>query len=232
MASMVAWGKLLMKTRFRDRTDAGQQLAQQLNVYANRADALVLALPRGGVPVGYEIARTLNLPLDICLVRKLGEPGNQEHAMGAIATDGTRVVNHDVLHWLNVTQQTLEEVTTRERQELQRRQRLYRGDLPKLNVNDRIVILVDDGVATGATMRAAIVWLRSQRPRQIVVAVPIASPQAYQQLKPKVDRLVCLYIPNCLYAIGLWYENFEQVTDNQVCTLLGRLGSGAEIKYP
>ncbi|MBT9316317.1 phosphoribosyltransferase [Leptothoe spongobia] len=211
-----------MKTRFCDRTEAGQQLARQLRIYANRADSLVLALPRGGVPVAYEIARALNLPLDICLVRKLGDPNNQECAIGAIAENGTRVLNQGVLGWLGITKQVLDEITDQERQELQRRAQVYRGNLPKLTLYDRIVILVDDGLATGATMRAAVMWVQSQQPRQLIVAVPIASQGAYQQLKVQVDRLVCLHIPHRLYAIGLWYDNFAQVTDDQVRTLLSR----------
>ncbi|ESA34193.1 phosphoribosyltransferase [Leptolyngbya sp. Heron Island J] len=209
-----------MTTRFCDRTDAGQQLAQQLNVYANRADVLVLALPRGGVPVAYEIACALNLALDICLVRKLGEPGNRESAVGAIAANGVRVLNHYALRYSGITQQELQKITEGERQELKRRQQVYRGNRPPVNVYDRIVILVDDGLATGATMRAAVMWVRSQQPRQLIIAVPIAAMGAYKQLKTQVDRIVCLSIPRNMYAIGLWYENFNQVTDEQVCTLL------------
>ena len=212
-----------MNTRFRDRTEAGQKLALQLQAYANRADVLVLALPRGGVPVAYEIARTLNLTLDLCLVRKLGDPDNKEHAIGAIAAGDARVINYDVVRWLGITKQQLEEITAQEQQELQRREQVYRGNLPKVNVYDRIVVLVDDGLATGATMRAAVTGVRAQYPRQLIVAVPIASQNAYQQLKNQVDRLVCLCIPSRLFAIGLWYDNFEQVTDEQVCTLLDRL---------
>ncbi len=218
----MAMGKS-MNTRFRDRTEAGQKLALQLQAYANRADVLVLALPRGGVPVAYEIARTLNLTLDLCLVRKLGDPDNKEHAIGAIAANGARVINYDVVRWLGITKQQLEEITAQEQQELQRREQVYRGNRPKVNVYDRIVVLVDDGLATGATMRAAVMGVRSQYPRQLIIAVPIASQNAYQQLKKQVDRLVCLCIPNRLFAIGLWYDNFEQVTDEQVCTLLDRL---------
>ena len=209
-----------MTARFRDRTDAGQQLAQQLKVYANRADGLVLALPRGGVPVAYEIACALNLPLDLCLVRKLGEPGNRESAIGAIAANGVRVLNHYALRYSRITQQELERITERELQELKRRQHVYRGNRPPVEVYDRIVILVDDGLATGATMRAAVMWVRSQQPRQLIIAVPIAAMGAYKQLKTQVDRIVCLSIPHNMYAIGLWYDNFNQTTDEQVCQLL------------
>ncbi|MEM9265118.1 MAG: phosphoribosyltransferase [Cyanobacteria bacterium P01_F01_bin.13] len=211
-----------MATRFCDRTEAGQQLALRLKAYANRADVLILALPRGGVPVAYEISHALNLPLDICLVRKLGEPGHKETAIGAIAADGVRVLNQPAIKWLGITKQQIEEITTQELQELQRREHAYRGNRPPLNLYDRIVILVDDGLATGATMRAAVMWLNSQQPRQLIVAVPIASIQAYRELKPKVDRLVCLSVPHNLYAIGIWYDRFAQVTDDQVCDLLNR----------
>ncbi|MBE9069161.1 phosphoribosyltransferase [Leptolyngbya cf. ectocarpi LEGE 11479] len=208
-----------MTTRFRDRTEAGQQLAQQLKTYANRP-AVVLALPRGGVPIAYEIAQELNLPLDLCLVRKLGEPGHRENAIGAIAADGIRVLNYRVIRGLGISQQTLQTITAQEQQELERRDRAYRSHCPRVAVHDRTVILVDDGLATGATMRAAVMWVRSQQPNLLIIAVPIASKVAYQQLKAQVDRLVCLYIPNQLYAIGRWYDNFTQVTDRQVCTLL------------
>ncbi len=209
-----------MTTRFCDRTDAGQQLAQQLKVYANRADVSVLALPRGGVPVAYEISQSLNLPLDICLVRKLGQPGHEETAIGAIAADGVRVLNHLAIQSLRITPQQIERITDRELQELQRRERAYRGNRSPILLYDRIVILVDDGLATGATMRAAVTWLKAQQPRQLIVAVPIASIQAYRELKPNVDRLVCLSVPHNLYAIGLWYDRFDQVTDGQVRELL------------
>ncbi len=211
-----------MTSRFRDRTDAGQQLAQQLKAYANRADVLVLALPRGGVPVAYEIARALNLTLDICLVRKLGEPGNKESAIGAISADGVRVINNQAIRYLGITKQELDAITNDELQELRRREQVYRGDRSVVTVYDRIVILVDDGLATGATMRAAVMWVRSQQPRQLIVTAPIAAMEAYKQIKPQVDRLICLSVPSHLYAIGLWYNNFEQVTDKQVCTLLNR----------
>lgn len=207
-----------MTTRFRDRTDAGQQLAQLLAVYANRADGLVLALPRGGVLVGYEIAQALNLSLDICLVRKLGEPNNKESAIGAIAADGVSVLNSEAVRYLGT--QKLRAITAKERHELQRRDQIYRGNHAPVTVYNQIVILVDDGLATGATMQAAVVWVRSQQPKQLIVAVPIASMEAYQRLKTQVDRLVCLFIPSRLYAIGLWYDNFTQITDEQVCQLL------------
>lgn len=211
-----------MAARFRDRTEAGQQLAQSLKAYANRANGLVLALPRGGVPVAYEIARELNLPLDLCLVRKLGEPGQGENAIGAIAADGIRVLNTWMISWLGISQQTLQAITAREQQELERRDRVYRDHCPRSSIHGRTVILVDDGLATGATMRAAVMWVRSQQPSLLAIAVPVASKSAYRQLKVQADRLVCLYIPSQLYAVGYWYDNFTQVTDKQVCRLLAK----------
>lgn len=209
-----------METRFRDRTAAGRQLTQQLTSYANRANCIILALPRGGVPIAYEIAQRLNLPLDLCLVRKLGEPGHEENAIGAIALDGICVLNHVAIRWLGLSEQTVADVTAQELQELQRRDRVYRGDRPRVNICEQTVILVDDGLATGATMQAAVRWVRSQNPQQLIVAVPIASNAAYKELKPQVDRLICLYIPNRLYAIGQWYDDFSQIKDEQVCSLL------------
>ena len=211
-----------MQTRFRDRTEAGRLLATRLKVYADRADALVLGLPRGGVPVAYEVAQALNLPLDICLVRKLGVPGHKELAMGAIASGGVRVLNYDVLSWLGISDKTLELVAARELRELQRRERAYRGDRPQPEIRDRTVILVDDGLATGATIRAAITVLRSQQPKEIVVAAPVAPVSLYQALEAEVDQVVCLATPEPFYAIGLWYENFAQTTDNQVRDLLAK----------
>lgn len=218
-----------MKTRFHDRTEAGRQLASQLKAYANRTDVLVLGLPRGGVPVAYEVARALHVPLDICLVRKLGVPGHKELAMGAIASGGVRVLNYDVLSWLNIGDKTIEHVAAHELRELQRRDRAYRGDRPQPQIRDRTVILIDDGLATGATMRAAIAVLRSQQPKAIVVAVPVAPVETCKALKAEVDQLVCLATPEPFYAIALWYENFAQTRDDQVRDLLApRLGVSSE----
>ncbi|MEO1403510.1 MAG: phosphoribosyltransferase [Cyanobacteria bacterium J06635_1] len=211
-----------MKTRFRDRTQAGRQLATQLQAYANRSGVIVLGLPRGGVPVAYEVAQTLNLPLDICLVRKLGVPGHRELAMGAIASGGVRILNYDVLSWVSISDRMLEHVAARELRELQRRDRVYRGDRPQPKIRDRTVILVDDGLATGATVRAAIAVLQKQQPKAIIVAVPVAPASEYQALKTEVDKVVCLATPEPFYAIGLWYENFAQTTDDQVRDLLSR----------
>jgi putative phosphoribosyl transferase len=209
-----------MKTRFRNRTEAGRQLAQVLKAYANRADVIVLGLPRGGVPVAYEVAKALNAPLDICIVRKLGVPGHKELAMGAIASGGVRVLNYDVLGWLEISGKTIDEVAERELRELQRRDRIYRGDRPQPKVKDRTIILVDDGLATGSTMRAAIAVLKAQQPKEIIIAVPVAPADVCQELNTEVDSVICLNTPEPFYAIGLWYENFAQTTDEEVCSLL------------
>lgn len=212
--------KATQNTRFKDRTEAGQQLAARLQPYAHRPDVLVLGLPRGGVPVAYEVARALRVPWDICLVRKLGVPGHQELAMGAIAPNGVRVLNDEILDWRNIAAPTVEAVAARELIELQRRDRLYRGDRPQPEAGDRTVILVDDGIATGLTMQAVIAVIKPQHPAQLIVAVPVAPPQTCATLQAQVDQVVCLLTPNELSSVGLWYDNFAQVTDDQVCTLL------------
>jgi putative phosphoribosyl transferase len=209
-----------MTTRFRNRIEAGQLLASQLKNYGNRSDVLVLGLPRGGVPVAYEVAKALNAPLDICLVRKLGVPGHKELAMGAIGSDGVRVLNYDVVSWLGISGKTIDEVAARELRELQRRDRAYRGDRPLPTVKNSTVILVDDGLATGATMRAAIAVLKQEQPQSIIVAVPVAPRAACDALKTEVDKVVCLATPEPFYAIGLWYEDFSQTTDEEVRHLL------------
>jgi putative phosphoribosyl transferase len=206
--------------RFQNRTEAGQQLATRLKAYANRPEVLVLGLPRGGVPVAYEVARALNAPLDICLVRKLGVPGHKELAMGAIASGGVRVLNYDVVSWLGISGKTIDEVAARELKELQRRDRAYRGDRPQPDIRNRIVILVDDGIATGSTIRAAISVLESQNPAYVIVAVPVAPPETCEALKSEVDEVVCLMTPETFYAIGVWYEDFSQTTDEEVRALL------------
>ncbi len=211
-----------MKARFCDRTHAGKELAARLKAYANRSDVLVLGLPRGGVPVAYEVANALNLPLDICLVRKLGVPAHKELAMGAIASGGVRVLNYDVISWLAISDQALEHVAARELRELQRRDRVYRGDRPQPDIRDHIILLIDDGLATGATMQAAVEVLKQQQPKEIVVAVPVAPLSRCQALEADVDRVVCLATPEPFYAIGLWYENFAQTTDEQVRSLLAK----------
>ncbi|MDJ0732707.1 MAG: phosphoribosyltransferase [Nostocaceae cyanobacterium] len=209
-----------MTIRFRNRTEAGKLLEKKLTAYANHKDGMVVALPRGGVPVAFEVAKALNLPLDICIVRKLGVPGHKELAMGAIASGGVRVLNYDVVSWLNISSQTIDEVAAKELRELERRDRVYRGNRPLLNVRDRTVILIDDGIATASTIKAAITILKEQEPKSIVVAVPVAPPPVCKDLAEIVDQVVCLSMPEAFYAIGLWYDNFAQTTDNEVRQLL------------
>jgi len=215
-----------MKMQFRDRTEAGQLLAKKLTAYAYRSDVVVLALPRGGVPVAFEVAKALNVPLDICLVRKLGVPGQKELAMGAIARDDVMVIDHDVVEWLGIKRAVIDRVVAMEQQELQRRDRAYRGSRPIPNVRQRTVILVDDGIATGSTIRAAIATLHQQQPEQIVVAVPVAANATCQELKTEVDQVVCLITPEPLQSISLWYENFSQTTDAEVRNLLAQVTEG------
>jgi len=205
---------------FKDRTAAGQVLAGKLAAYANRADVLVLALPRGGVPVAFEIAKALKVPLDVFLVRKLGVPGQSELAMGAIASGGVRVLNHEIVQGLGLSDATIDTVTAKEQQELERRDSLYRGNRPFPVVRDRIAILVDDGIATGASMRAAAKALRQQQPAQIVVAVPIAAPESCRELAAEVDEIISVETPQPFYSVGSWYEDFPQTTDEEVRDLM------------
>jgi putative phosphoribosyl transferase len=209
-----------MKPRFHDRTEAGQLLATQLTEYANQDNVWVLGLPRGGIPIAYEIAQALNLPLDICLVRKLGVPDQPELAMGAIAPGEVMILNHDIIKALGVSKQALEQVIAAETQELERRAHAYRGDRPEPDVTGKTVILVDDGIATSSTLRAAIATLRQQHPQAIVVAVPVAAMAACEALSPIVDKLVCLTLPEPLHSIGMWYVDFSQTSDEEVQKLL------------
>lgn len=206
--------------RFRDRRKAGQRLAAKLAAYANRPDVMVLALPRGGVPVAYEVARALHAPLDVFLVRKLGVPGHEELAMGAVATGGVRVLNEHVVNGLRIPNDVIDAVAQWEEQELKRREDLYRGDRPPPDVRGRTVILVDDGLATGATMLAAIKALRQQQPARIVVAVPTGAPDTCDQLRAVADEVICAITPEPFSAVGLWYEDFSQTTDEEVRELL------------
>jgi putative phosphoribosyl transferase len=208
--------------RFKNRSEAGRFLAEQLSAYANRPDTLVLALPRGGVPVAYEVAKALGAPLDVFQVRKLGLPGHEELAMGAIATGGVRVRNPEVVEYLRIPDEVIDEVTARERRELERRERLYREGRPALSPRGRVVIFVDDGLATGSTMRAAVLALRQQQPASIVVAVPVAAKQTCEELRAVADKVVCAVTPDPFYAVGLWYEDFAQTTDEEVRELLAR----------
>jgi len=205
---------------FEDRREAGRILANALRQYANRPDVLVLGLPRGGVPVAYEVAKGLDAPLDVFVVRKLGTPGQEELALGAIASGGVRVLNDEVVRALSILPEEIELATAREMRELERRERQYRGDRPPLDVRDRVVILIDDGLATGSTMRAAAAALRKMAPAKIVVAVPVAAHTSCEQLRLELDEVVCLSTPENFFAVGQWYRNFEQTSDEEVRTLL------------
>jgi putative phosphoribosyl transferase len=210
--------------RFRDRFHAGRRLAAALQPYVGRPNLLVLALPRGGVPVGYEVARALNAPLDVMLVRKLGVPGHEELAMGAIASGGIRIVSDDVVTALGIPERVIASIAANEEEELERRERSYRDDRPPLEVKGRTVILVDDGLATGSTMRAAAAALRAQHPERLVVAVPVAPPETCASLRNEVDDLVCARAPEPFFAVGNWYDDFSQINDEEVRQLL-RAGS-------
>ncbi len=206
--------------RFRDRSDAGRQLADKLAAYADRPDVQVLGLPRGGIPVAFEVARLLHAPLDVFLVRKLGLPGHEELAMGAIATGGVRVLNEDVVRTLDIPEDVIDAVAAEEQQELERRERAYRDDHPAPALQGRTVILIDDGLATGSTMRAAVAALRQQRPARIVVAVPVAVPEICAEFEAEADETICFQTPEPFYAVGLWYDDFTQTTDEEVRKLL------------
>jgi putative phosphoribosyl transferase len=207
---------------FRDRRDAGWQLGAKLMAYANRLDVLVLALPRGGVPVADEVAQALHAPLDVFLVRKLGVPGHEELAMGAIATGGVRVLNEEVVRALRIPDKVIATVAAEEEQELERREQIYRGDRHRLDVRYRTIILVDDGLATGSSMRAAIVALRRLGPDWIVVAVPVGAPETCAEFQAEANEVVCARTPEPFYGVGLWYGNFSQTTDDEVHDLLQR----------
>ena len=211
-----------MAERFHNRHDAGRQLAARLASYAGRDDVLVLGLPRGGVPIAFEIAIALDVSLDVFIVRKLGLPGHEEFGIGAIASGDVRVVDEAVLQTYDVAPETLERITARERLELERREQLYRDDRPFPAIEDRIVILVDDGLATGSTMRAAIAALRRRRPSKIVVAVPVGARETCAAMARLVEEVVCLETPDPFYAVGLWYDDFEQTEDAEVHELLER----------
>jgi len=205
---------------FRDRIEAGRMLARELLRYAGRDDVIVLALPRGGVPVASEVAKALKAPLDVFLVRKLGLPGDEELAMGAIASGGVRVLNEDVLRWRKVPDSTIDLVTQREQQELKQRESAYRGERPMPDLENKTVIIVDDGLATGTTMRAAVTALRAFKPSRIVVAVPTAPPDVCRELQEEVDSVICATTPEPFLAIGAWYEDFRQTTDEEVRSIL------------
>jgi putative phosphoribosyl transferase len=208
--------------RFRDRFDAGRRLAAALAHYAGRPDMIVLGLPRGGIPVGFEVARELGAPFDALLVRKLGVPGHEELAMGAIASGGTEVLNEEVVEALDIDEESVAIVAARERSELERRERLYRRGAPPPQVESRTAILVDDGLATGATMRAAVTALRARNPERIVAAVPVAAPRVCAELAREVDEMICAVTPELFGAVGSWYKRFESPTDEEVVELIDR----------
>lgn len=207
-------------TVFKDRTDAGQQLAKALDEFAGNDNVVVLALPRGGVPVAYEVARALQAPLDVMVVRKLGVPGQRELAMGAIASGNIRVMNEGIVNQLAIPQKAIDKVVEEERIELERRERLYRGSESRYPIEGKVIILVDDGIATGATMRAAIAAINQQQPKQLVVAVPTAALDSCQRISDEVDRMVCLSTPEPYIAVGCWYRRFSQTRDDEVTQLL------------
>ena len=207
---------------YQDRFDAGRRLATMLAVYAHRPDVIVLALPRGGVPVGYEVAMALGAPLDVFVVRKLGVPGHEELAMGAIASGGVRVLDRGVMQLAEVGEAEMERVTAIEQREVERRERQYRGDRPFPDLRGKVVILTDDGLATGSTMRAAVAALRQEWPTKVVVAVPVAAADVCESFRTVADDIVCAATPSPFYAVGLWYEDFTQTTDNEVRDLLER----------
>lgn len=205
---------------FRDRADAGRRLGERLRAHGHREDAVVLGLPRGGVPVAYEVALALGAPLDVFVVRKLGVPGQEELAMGAIASGGVRVVNHGVVDALGIPPAALDRVAAVEQAELERREQAYRGSRPRRELAGRTVFLVDDGLATGSTMRAAVEAVRQRQPRRVVVAVPVAAASTCRELKAEVDEVICLETPEPFLAVGRFYEDFSQTTDHEVHELL------------
>lgn len=207
---------------YQNRLEAGRYLATLLQQYANRPDVLVLALPRGGVPVGYEVAKALHAPLDVFIVRKLGVPGHEELAMGAIATGGIIVLNNEVVNMLRIPRRIIDAVAAREEQELQRREHLYRDDRPLPDVQGKTVILVDDGLATGSTMRAAIEALKQEHPAHIVVATPVGAQTTCEELSQQVSEVICAQTPEPFYGVGYWYQDFSQTSDQEVHDLLAQ----------
>jgi len=209
-----------MAARFRDRFEAGRVLASLLKHRAHDPDCIVLALPRGGVPVGYEVARALQAPLDVFIVRKLGLRGHPEFAIGAIGSGGVRVLNSEAVRALNVSDAEIEDTARQEQEELERREVIFRGTRPPVDVHGRNVILVDDGLATGSTMRAAVVALRQKHPRSITVAVPVSATDSCHEFRADVDEIICARTPEPFIAVGLWYDDFTQTTDEEVRELL------------
>jgi putative phosphoribosyl transferase len=210
---------------FRDRTDAGKHLATKLLNYKDRPDVLILALPRGGVPVAFEVAQALHVPLDIFLVRKLGVPGHEELAMGAISTGGVRVLNEDTVDYLRIPEHIIDATAAEELKELKRRELAYRGNRPEPDVKGKTVILIDDGLATGSTIRAAAQALRQQQPARIIVAVPVSAPETCDEYRIGVDEIICAVTPEPFVGVGMWYLDFSQTTDEEVRDLLERAGA-------
>lgn len=211
-----------METPYRNRENAGQDLAKRLKTYVNGPDGVVLALPRGGINVAFEVAKALNLPLDVVVVRKLGVPDQPELAMGAIASGGVRVLNQQLMRQAQISNERIESVAQQEVKELMRQERLYRNGRPPVDLEHKTVILIDDGLATGATMRAAITAIREQKPQQIIIAVPVATPSMCQELESEVDEIICLKTPEPFISVGTWYDDFSQTTDEEVIQLLSR----------
>lgn len=207
---------------FPDRAEAGRRLAELLQDYKEHADVIVLGLPRGGVPIAFEVAQALRAPLDVLLVRKLGVPGHEELAMGAIASGDVRFINEDLVKTLKISPDAIEQEAAAELKELERREHLYRADRPPLDLRDRTVILIDDGLATGATMRVSANAVRQQQPKQIIAAVPVAAPEICDPTRLEVDEVRCVETPQPFYAVGLWYKNFPQTSDAEVRDLLRR----------
>jgi putative phosphoribosyl transferase len=214
-----------MREKFQNRIEAGQLLSKQLARYASQSKVIVMGLPRGGVPVAFEVAKALHLPLDVFLVRKLGTPGRCELAMGAIATGGVRVLNEEVVRTLGIPLEMIEAVTEKEKQELKRRELAYRGSKVESTVRGKTVILIDDGIATGSTVRAAVRALMAQEPAQLILAVPVIAAATHRDLRGEVDEIVALTIPKQFHGVGEWYEDFSQTSDAEVTDLLQRARS-------
>ena len=216
--------------KFIDRHQAGRILAEKLKEYTNQPNVIALALPRGGVPVAYEIATALSIPLDVFIVRKLGVPEHKELAMGAIASSGAVFINESIIRELSLKKSSIDSVIQSEQNELERREHVYRGDSPFPDLLGKTIILIDDGIATGATMQAAIIALRKQKPANIIIAVPVAARATCEAMESLVDKLVCPLQPINFYAVGLWYENFSQTSDDEVIELL-KLANSADARY-
>ena len=216
--------------RYRDRREAGRVLADRLRQFAGRQDVVVLALPRGGVPVAFEVAKAIGAALDVFMVRKIGLPGHPEFAIGAIASGGIRTLDEDLLRYYRIPAAVVEQIARAEQQELERRERAYRGARPPLALEDRVVILVDDGLATGSTMRAAVIAVRRELPSQIIVAAPVGARQACRALDQVADEVVCAMTPEPFNAVGLWYQYFEQTTDDEVRHLLAAAAAESSMK--